>query len=172
MEFLKGYIFGKYYGCHEYILDACEGERESYVYNDGYSYPYWRVGNSWIDKYNNPEKRQIRTWVENGKPCCAFEDLMDFIDHHNFVFEDGACALGDTPQEAVRQYLLTCHDIDCEVYVRKNNRFIYVKDLANDKAKWDELFDGVTTIYIYTNKYPYTLDSEFEMASFDFSYLL
>lgn len=166
MEFLKGFIFGKYYGCNEYIMIEGNYGEGGIIYMEGYNYPYWRVSNKWLDQYNDPTKREIQTWIEDGKPQCEFVDPIEYIDHHNYLFEDGACAIGDTPQEALRQYILTVHDIDLEAYVRKDNHFIYLNTFAGDKEKWDELFKDVDKFFLYTVKYPYFIDCDFEMAEF------
>lgn len=168
MEFIKGYIFGKSYSCDEYLLETGDYEYGGVVYMEGYNYPYWRVSKSWLDQYNDPTKREIRTWVEDGKPQCEFVDPVEYIDHHNYLFEDGACAIGETPQEALRQYILNVYDKNLEAYVRKDNKFIYLNDYAADRYKWDELFDGVDRFFLYAKAYPYNYDCGLEMTSFIF----
>lgn len=166
MEFLKGFVFGKYYGCNEYLLEEGNYDDSGIIYMEGYTYPYWRVSKSWLDQYNDPTKREIRTWIENGKPQCEFVDPVDYIDHHNYLFEDDACAIGDTPQEALRQYILTVHDVNLEAYVRKDGHFIYLNDFAKDKEKWDELFKDADRFFLYTLEYPYSIDCDLKMTEF------
>ncbi len=166
MEFIKGYIFGKYYGANEYLLEAGDYEYGGIIYMEGYNCPYWRVDKKWLDKYNDPTKREISTWVEDGKPQCAFVDPLDYIDHHNYLFEEDACARGETPQEALRQYILNVYDINLEAYVRKDGHFVYLNDYAADRYKWDELFKDVDEFYLYTKEYPFDFDSDLEMTAF------
>lgn len=167
MEFLKGFVFGKYYGCNEYLLKEGNYNEGGIIYMEGYTYPYWRVSKDWLERYNDPTKREIRTWVEKSKPQCEFVSPLEHIDHHNFLFEEDACAIGDTPQEALRQYILTVHDVNLEAYVRKDGHFIYLNDYATDKEKWDKLFVGIDKFYLYTQEYPYHFESGLEMAEFN-----
>ena len=166
MEFIKGYIFGKYCGCGDYLLEDGDCECDGIIYMEGYNHPYWRVSKSWLNQYNDPTKREISTWVEDGKPQCAFVDPLDYIDHHNYLFEEDACAIGETPQEALRQYILNVCDINLEAYVRKNGHFVYLNDYAMDKDKWDELFKDVDRFFLYVKAYPYNYDSGLEMTAF------
>lgn len=165
MEFIKGYIFGKYCGANEYRLEEGNDDYGGIIYMEGHNYPYWRVSKSWLDQYNDPTKREIRIWIEDGKPQCKFVDPLEYIDHHNYLFEDNAGAIGETPQEALRQYILS-DDINIEAYVRKNGHFVYLNDYAKDKEKWDELFKDVDEFYLYTQEYPFNFDSDLEMTAF------
>lgn len=168
LEFLKGYVFGKCYSDEEYILDKGEpdlsegGYGEGYVYLETYGIPYIRVYRSWVEKYNDPTKREIRTCVgSDGQPKCWYEDLGEQIDHHNMMFEEGACVVADTPEEAIRKYLLEVHDLGLELYVRTNNRFVCINDLANDKDKWNEMLKNKKEVW-YSDMNDY---GEFKMKS-------
>ena len=104
-------------------------------------------------------KKEVREWKELGKWLSIsghWRPVEEFIDHHNMLCAEDNCAFGDTPQEALRKYLLTFIGqgaTEYDYYSRKNNRFYYLNVFINDKEKWDELTKDADLYILTKNLY-------------------
>lgn len=154
MEFLKGYLFGEYYECKEFILYRCQPTddyRAGIVFDKHLSYPYKIV-----------DTNQVRNYE-------FFADPYDLIDHHNYLCDEDYAVVADTPQEALRLYILKAQELEHrvpEVYIRVDNTFVGITEYANDKYYWDYMFENVDCFYIYALCYPYDDPDKREMQKF------
>ena len=102
-------------------------------------------------------KKQVQEWNELGKwqsISGRWRPVEDFIDHHNMLCAEEDCAIGDTPQEALRLFLLMIiekNEKNLDYYIRKNHRFYYLNDYIEDKDKWNEMTKDVDKFYVWTN---------------------
>ena len=100
-------------------------------------------------------KKEVQEWNELGKWQSVnghWCDVEEFIDHHNMLCAEEDCAFGDTPQEALRLFLIKTKDRDFalqDMYVRKNNRFYYLNDCIDNKEEWDAMLKDAKTIFVY-----------------------
>ena len=143
IEFEKGYL------CFWDVYDICIWKCEP---NDDYceGVVKFRWGSADYCRFTRP---QVRDWNEVGKWLSVsghWRPVEEFLDHHYMLCSEEEAAFGDTPFEALRNWLIKHPDDRHDFYVRKNNRFYYANQFRDNKFEWDNLFKDTEGLYIWT----------------------
>lgn len=156
LQFEKGYLC--FWDINRPVIWGCEPNGDG----DGVVKYQWGSAD-----YIHISRKALQEWNELGKWQSLdghWKPVSEFLDHHYMLCEEDESVIADTPQEALRQFLLKVQNKEIsqpelDYYVRKDDRFYYLNNAIDNKERWDELVGDTKIIYawaigLYNNHQP------------------